>query len=225
MSVSTQEPASASIRSHSAGDTLRGLAQLSQQSLFVATASARPQGARNKARMEPSHRDFGMGDLHVPEGTRMYLSTEPTEGAVAPTMIVHTNNLEEYKVWVGRPDSDMMAVDIPWELPSRPWNLRPLAHVDELTQEERADLEKASAVYIFGNSQLVADYRKVIEVCYAPFSAAIYVARKVTIGAGASLVVTGMPALLRFSELEIHPEGRLITYAVCNATIDRLHKL
>jgi acetyltransferase-like isoleucine patch superfamily enzyme len=119
----------------------------------------------------------------------------------------------------------MIAVENPWELPSRPWNPRPIARIDELTEEERADIERAGVVYIFGNSQLVAGYREIIEFCYAPFEAAVYVARKVTIHAGASLVVTGMPALLRFSELEIHPEGRLITYVACNGSFELIHKL
>ena len=150
------------------------------------------------------------------------LSSDLAKHSAIIPKICTAKNLDQYKSWIGRDDTGIE--DTPWVLPAASWNDRKIHVFSELTPEEVENIEKASWVYLFGNSALVKSYRDIIEFCNAPFEVAVYAARKVIIQPGGSLIVSGMPAILLFEELEIHSQGNLTIYTVCHAKIGTLQK-
>lgn len=147
--------------------------------------------------------------------------------ALAP-LLMRTQSVDEFKSWVGMNDIEFAsnpALAGYWPLPEKPWNGRPVTDPQQLTGSERQEIEKAGRAYIFGDARAVASYRQVIELLGAPFEAAVYAARKVTIRPGGRLIVSGIPAILLFEEVELHAGGKIVTYTPCAATFGRLEKI
>ncbi|MCG8367929.1 MAG: hypothetical protein MJA27_31925 [Pseudanabaenales cyanobacterium] len=164
-----------------------------------------------------------LDSLLIGNNVQKNLSSDLEKHSSITPKIFITKNLDQYKSWIGRDDTGVE--DTPWVLPTALWNDRKISVVNELTPEEVENVEKAGRVYIFGNSALVRSYREIIEFCNAPFEVAVYAARKVIIKPGGSLIVSGIPAILLFEELEIHSLGNLAIYTVCHAKIGTLQKI
>ena len=158
--------------------------------------------------------------LIIDRNAQTHLSSDLNEQSAIIPKILTTNDLDQYKSWIGRDDAGIDNTQ--WILPTAPWEKRAISDFKELTTEEKENIEKAGWVYLFGNSTLVKSYREIIEFSNAPFEVAIYAARKVTIRSGSSLIVSGTPAILLFEELNIHLPGDLQIYTVCHAKIGTL---
>jgi hypothetical protein len=153
--------------------------------------------------------------------------TNECKTALAP-LLIRTESVDEFKSWIGTNDIEFAsnpALAGYWQLPEKPWNGRPVTDPQQLTSNERQEIEKAGWAYIFGDARTVASYRQVIELLSAPFEAAIYAARKVTIRPGGRLIVSGIPAILLFEEVELHARGKIVTYTPCAATFGKLEKI
>ena len=160
--------------------------------------------------------------LIIDKDASMHLNSDLNQHSAIIPKILTTNDLDQYKSWVGRVD---IGIDnTQWVLPTAPWKAKTISDFDELTVEEKENVEKAGWVYLFGNSALVKSYREIIEFSHAPFEVAVYAVRKVTIRSGGSLIVSGIPAVLLFEELNIHSPGNLQIYTVSHTKIGTLQK-
>ena len=166
------------------------------------------------------------GSLIVEADVDVDLSSVYTS-AIAP-ILMRTDSVDEFKSWVGTNDiefSSNPALAGYWQMPEKPWSGRRVTDPQQLTGSERREIEKAGWAYIFGDARTVASYRSVIELLSAPFEAAVYAARKVTIHPGGRLIVTGVPTILLFEEVEIFQNGKIVAYTTCHATFGKLEKV
>jgi len=182
--------------------------------------------ATNLSRFGLDHRHL-VDSLIVAPQTTVDLSTQDDRDSAIKPILINTDRLDVFKSWIG--SSDVVVASDPalanhYQLPGAEWNGRRLSDSGRLSAEEISEIEKACRVYLFGDSSRVESYRQVIEFLYAPFVAAVYAVRKVTIKSGGRLVVTGKPTILLFDELELFSPGVLVTYTVCNASIGRFQK-
>lgn len=137
--------------------------------------------------------------------------------------ILSTKSLDEYKLWIGRTND--RADNHPWETPSKPWGGKEITSKTNLTQTEISDIEKAGWIYLFNDSNKVADYEKAIEQYQGAFKASLYHFRRIVIQPGGRLILKGNPALVLIDEMEIQGNGQFETYAICHTTIGSLRKI
>jgi hypothetical protein len=127
---------------------------------------------------------------------------------------VSTAHIREYKLWLGVADAMARRVSLP-DVPPPP---EPGAEAD------RATLELAAFHYLFGDSSLVRAWEPLLDAHLAPFSLTVFVAGRVLVPAGASLVVRGGPAALVFERLVLQDGGQLELYCPCNVHLGALEK-
>jgi len=166
--------------------------------------------------------------LIVKSGSQVVISTTLALSAPFQPCLRSTNNLDQFKAWIGLPNSlfEQGVFSFTKELPSKPWMPKAVSDTSSLSPAEREDIQRASYAYIFGNSKLVDGYKQVIEKLHAPFEVAVCAIEKVIIEAGGSLIIQGSrPAVLIFGELEIIEGGNIKIYAPTNMTVQKLHKI
>jgi hypothetical protein len=139
--------------------------------------------------------------------------------------VLNTQSLEQYKEWIGVPDSQIQSglVMPPRELPSaaaerleQPKNLLDAADLE--------DLKRAFDYYVFGNSAVVSDYRTAIALHHAPFAAALYACSQLEVQSDASLEFTNLPVILLVDRLMIHQGGSLKFYTPAKIVVNVLEK-
>jgi len=166
--------------------------------------------------------------LHVRTHQTLELtSSRDSVSAISPVWR-RTSHVDTFKSWVGVDDAACPGESVAqqyWPLPSRPWTGRSFADSQELSAQERADIEAAGYAYIFGDSSRVASYRSVIERLTGSFELAIYMAREVRIEAGAVLRIHGAPALVLFERLHIVEGGQLLVNAPSRIHVGEMIKL
>jgi hypothetical protein len=166
--------------------------------------------------------------LVMEAGRHGVLTSDLREVSTLTPTVLRTSSVEEFKSWLGWGDRELLewpGEPVRWELPSQPWSGRPVRSSADLTPAERADVEKAGWIYLFGDSRQVCDYRQLIELCHAPFELAVYAAPRLELLPGATLNVKDAPALLLFDEVVLHPGAQLATFTICRAMLGRLEKL
>ena len=145
----------------------------------------------------------------------------PKQNALLAPVMLQTSDLAVFKSLVGRPDHNPAKTH--WDLPSRVWSGRKVASAAELSEIERQDIELAYHNYIYGDAGVVASYKSIIEQLHGQFEIAVYAAKRVTLGPGSVLEVSGAPALLLVDELIING-GRLQFLTACNVRVNKLTK-
>lgn len=174
--------------------------------------------------------DVHRGLFTVKAGSQVILSTTLDSANSYLPCFRHTNQLEQFKAWIGMPDALFQEGSLVFdrELPSEPWSSRHLTSATELTPREQEDLQKAGYAYLFGNSQLplVASYQSILEKLHAPFAVAVWAIEKIRVEAGSSLVVQGkLPAALILGELEIVAGGNIQLCAPTHLMVQKLEKI
>jgi len=162
--------------------------------------------------------------LVLEAGTTLDLGHDP---CALLNRVLHTERLDEFKQWIGIADEliEHGAMFPPADLPKNPWSARLERPRSELTELEWRDIELATKYYLFGDSRIVSQYKSAITGHFGPFEAGLYAAEKIEIMPGATLSVTGYPAILIFGEVVIHQGGAMKLYTPTKMFADRLLKL
>lgn len=162
--------------------------------------------------------------LLLEAGTTLHLGHDPCE---LLNRVLYTERLDEFKQWIGIADELIEHGPMlpPADLPQNPWTARLERPRTELTELEWKDVELAAKYYLFGDSRLVSQYRSAITRHFGPFEAGLYAAEKIEIMPGATLSVTGYPAILIFGEVVIHQGGAMKLHTPTKMFADRLLKL
>lgn len=175
-------------------------------------------------RISDVHRE----QLIVKSGSNLVISTTlDSEESFQPCLRT-TNNLDQFKAWIGMSDSlfEQGVFSQTEDLPLKSWTPKPVTDKSKLTPTEQQEIERASYNYIFGNSKLVESYKEIVETLHAPFEIAVCAIKKVVIEPGSSLIIQGSrPAVLIFGELEIIEDGQVKIYAPTNMTVQKLCKI
>jgi hypothetical protein len=138
-----------------------------------------------------------------------------------------TEDLDNFKSWIGLPDSYIRsgkAVAQPCDRP-RVYDQRLDDPGANLSEAEQRDVFLAAGCYLFGDSAAVAKYRRAIELRLAPFDIAVYAARRVILRPSGSLTISGPPAVLIAGQVDIHPGAALVTHTVSRILSDHLVKI
>ena len=157
-------------------------------------------------------------DIIVPENKTVLLS----EVAQRKPELKGTASVKKYKEWLGRPNA--LADEYPWQMPSKEWSGKSFSSKDELTAEEKANIEKAGWIYVFNDSAKVDSYEDAIENYVGSFPALIYNISEVIINKGGRLVIDGDPAVLLIDEITLWNTGQVETRAVCHITCGKIKK-
>lgn len=159
------------------------------------------------------------GSLRIAAGTELVL--DPAAGLPLASRTLATADAAEFKSWIGVPDE--LAVPL-GELPENALT-GPVRGRADFSPAAWLDLRRAAHQYLFGDSRPVASYRALIEHCFGPFEATLWLADRIVIEPGAALVVRHRPTILLAREVEIHAGGRLSLYSVASLTLGSLRKI
>jgi hypothetical protein len=165
--------------------------------------------------------------LTVEPGQHLVLSTDPADHAAVQPVMLGTRSLATLKRWIGVDDATCRALpqDVRyWPLPAQRWSGRKVTDPRGFSAREQADIERAGHAYLFGDSELVEDYREVIELCRGPFEAAVYAFSDLSILPAGRLTITGAPAIVLCHSLDLHAPGQIAIYTPCHAHFGSLRK-
>ncbi len=171
--------------------------------------------------------DETLPSLTLLEGQRAVLDSDPTKRSLVEPVMLRTRSIDEFKSWIGVSNAVCRARPEPnsyWDMPEARWSGRRVASPEEFTAQERADIERAGWVYLFCDSDLVADYREAIEYSRGMFEAAVYRIDALTVLPGARLQVGGAPAIVVCNRLELHAPGQIAMYTPCHAHFGSVRK-
>ncbi|MEB3311177.1 MAG: hypothetical protein VKJ02_13185 [Snowella sp.] len=166
--------------------------------------------------------------LTVKADSQVVLSTTLDRSTSYGPCLRQTNQFDQFKAWIGMPNAlfEQGVFSFTQALPSSPWPSNYFPESSRLTDLEKENIQKAGYAYLFGNSQLVASYKAVIEKLHAPFEVAVWAIEKIRIEAGSSLIIQGdLPAVLMVGELEIVEGGNITLYSPTNLTVQKLQKI
>jgi hypothetical protein len=137
-----------------------------------------------------------------------------------------TGDLDEFKRWIGLPDTYIRSGKVRAQCCDAPifYNQRLGDPRAELSDAEIRALHLAAGSYLFGDSAACAKYRRAIELRMAPFEIAVYAVRRLILRPGATLTVTGLPAVVLAERIEIHPGSVLKTCTVSRILSDEFVK-
>lgn len=159
------------------------------------------------------------GSLRIPAGTELVL--DPAAAAPLACRTLATADVDLFKSWVGVPNELAEPLgELPDDAPTGPLHGR-----DDLSPAAWRDLRRASHQYLFGDARPVASYRALIEHCFGPFEATLWLADRIVIEPGAALVVRHRPTVLLARDLELHAGGRICLYSVASLTLGSLRKI
>jgi hypothetical protein len=159
------------------------------------------------------------GSLRIPAGTELVL--DPAAGLPFACRTLATSDIAEFKSWIGVPDE--LAVPL-GELPDDALT-GPVRGRADFSPAAWRDLRRAAHQYLFGDSRPVASYRALLEQCFGPFEATLWLADRIVIEPGAALVVRHRPTVLLARELELHAGGRICLHSVASLTLGSLRKI
>lgn len=166
-------------------------------------------------------RDQAAAPIHVRAGETIDLHD------LAVPQVLRTSDVAQFKAWIGVPDAwieNNTLEGLP-EIPSEPWTKNAATTVEQLTEQEWANVQMAAKAYLFGHSALVESYAPAIEMFFGPFAAEVYVIPRLVIESGAVLTVSGRPSALLIEELEIHEGGRWNLQTILRINVQSMRKL
>jgi hypothetical protein len=166
-------------------------------------------------------RDHAVTEVHVRAGETVDLRD------LAVAQLAQTADVTQFKAWIGVPDEWIERQELEGlpEIPTAPWTKTDATAVEQLTEEEWANVQLAAKAYLFGHSALVSSYAPAIELFFGPFAADVYVIPRLVIEEGATLTVSGRPAALLIEDLEIHEGGRWNLQTILRIHVQSLRKV
>lgn len=173
----------------------------------------------------PPLASLGIESEHYTDAVRVRSGVTTELADLAKPHLATTWSLAEWKEWIGVADASLDPATVsldPTMMPERDWSGRRIRSARDLNDAERADVERAANLYVFGYSPWAESYREVIEICHAPFRAAVYPIRSLHIGTDARLNVSGLPAVLVLGDVVLEPRGQFALYTAARVWIDRI---
>ncbi len=183
-------------------------------------------------------------ELVTPCRSVVMLSASPRDKSARPPRMLHTQDLDELKQWIGLPDEAVkgrVLVDNDQR--------REMRHVckchDEYTADEagkaaarfnatvrtldspsqKLDALRAHArSYLYGDSTLVKDAKPAIETYFESFVIPLWVLQKVVVKSGSVLAFGPGSNVLLASELEIEQGGQVLSYGSLTVNVATLRK-
>jgi hypothetical protein len=151
----------------------------------------------------------------IEKGHILNLSSDPEMNSIVEPHRVVANDVDDFKGWMMSPGTSLELASNDDGLGiNTPLNFKHDERVDDLVLS-----------YLQGRSKTLERDRRRINKEASPFSAMVYVVDKLTIEAGAKLIVMGQPAILLVRHLVIEDGGQLHFSTLCNATIGCLEKI
>jgi hypothetical protein len=155
-----------------------------------------------------------------------YLSSHPNYPSAVPPHMITIDSLAALRKLGGIPDEQYLRGEIeehheippPW--PAEKNDLKP----HELTPEENRNIRQAFVVQMYGNSERVKSYEKVIENNHLPIQVAAFAAEDVTVDPDHPLILTGPTHTYNFGVVTIKKGGQIICEADVEMTVQKMIK-
>ena len=174
-------------------------------------------------------------DLIVPARTTMTLSGSGTQSFVRPRLL-STSDLDQLKTWIGIPDKLFETTELDRSRIALPTSVPPVAPAElaarrslapttveagrlvlagtaaeearaALPAEQLANLRTAAMAYIFGDSQLVANYKIAVEQFFPHFQIIFWPFLTITVNPGSILTIGPGQNVLFAWKIIIHQGG------------------
>lgn len=186
-----------------------------------------------KKNFEKRLEDMGLERSHVvPEIKTVetegptYLSSHPDYESAVPPKMLTIPTLEALRQKGGIPDEHYLnnKMDGHPEVPPE-WPEEKSEHlVADLSPEENQNIRKAFVAHIYGHSEKVKSYEKVIEKNYFPFEVAAFAAENVVVDADHPLILKGPAQVFNFGVVTIKQGGQIRCEADAEMTVQKMVK-
>lgn len=154
------------------------------------------------------------------------LSSHPDFDSAVPPQMLSIATLKELRKLGGIPDQNYVQgkYDGHPEVPSE-WPEEKSGHrVGDLSPEENQNIRKAFVAYIYGHSDRVKSYEKVIENNYFPLKVAAFAARNVVVDPEHPLILKGQAQVYNFGVVTVKPGGQIQCEADVEMTVQKMVK-
>lgn len=180
-------------------------------------------------------------DLETAPRSVTVLSAHPRHATCLRPRMLHTSDLAELKRWIGTPDEAvkgrcLLDREERAALAELRRSLKQTAEEKEKAREKEVAAAAAVAgnkldalrahvrAYLYGDSNLVATAKPVIEAHYGLFAIALWPFRKITVRSGSVLLLGPGANVLLAGELEIEQGGQIISLGALTIRVATLRK-
>ena len=186
-----------------------------------------PEGAAH----HPVHRAFARIGLDADtlgwSALEISASTHTLGGADCPLdrRLLVTDDVDEYKRWIGAADAEISR-GARAATPQRPkWKRPPerLLAADDLDADDRLEVRRAAAAYVWGDSARMQAWRDVIARHAAPFELDVIAASAIALRDGAVLRIAGRATMLVVQHLVLD-DGQVQMTADGHIAVGHLEK-